>query len=257
MKESAKETVLVTEWYCPANDTRRIELQRALLENLSCCSFAKVILFAETRDGIPDEAKRNPKLVIINSETRPSFQEIFAYANRQLRETQVVVANNDISFRNSGALDVDTGTFAVFSRHELIGSEITWSPDACADSQDAWLFQTPCRVKGATFFMGRIGCDNRLAWLARMSGYHVRNDGRSTVTIHYHESQHRGPERANHVPSPYLTISEEGEAIEFLHPRSPASDLLRSLTCNFHSAVFTIRFIIARVVRMLAARRYS
>jgi hypothetical protein len=55
------------------------------------------------------------------------------------------------------------------------------------DSQDCWIFKTPIKFKDPpNFYLGKPGCDNRIAFMAWDSGYTVTNPAKQIVTKHLH-----------------------------------------------------------------------
>ncbi len=149
-------------------------------------------------------------------EGRPTFDDIFAAANRLAEPDDVsIVANADITFE---AIDVrlfeqigDDEAFAL-TRWEIspYGPKI-FSDDNGApriDSQDAWAWRGKCKVTGADFLPGVRGCDNHLTYLFHKAGYKVSNPSLSIIATHLHSSDVRryGHEPGDCVPKPYLLV---------------------------------------------------
>lgn len=71
-------------------------------------------------------------------------------------------------------------------------------------SQDVWIFRGGPNIEDANFGLGINGCDNKIAYLIKMSGYRLINPSYSIRCIHVHE---RPTIRNNYtVPRPYLFI---------------------------------------------------
>ena len=235
--------VVISEWYRPADHQRWIELQRALSENLKNEGIDRVVMFAETVEGLPLD---HPKLQFVQPDRRPTYQDLFAWANRNLPERNVVLANNDISFISCVWPEVKLQQFLVASRHERVGGKDVWFDKAGYHfgheySADAWFFRSPVAIKGATFKMGQMGCDNRIAWLAHCSGCEVKNIGRGSKIMHYHESQVRPMETRNRVASPYLAVACDGR--KWTELKVGRRELVRSAFQNWTCLFYTLSYI--------------
>ena len=81
------------------------------------------------------------------------------------------------------------------------------------DSQDSWLIKGPVKNVNGDFCLGFVGCDNRIMYEFKKSGYEVSNPGKSIKSIHVHNSnirnyKARGRQRKNfEVKGPYLTLT--------------------------------------------------
>jgi hypothetical protein len=59
------------------------------------------------------------------------------------------------------------------------------------DSQDVWCFNGAVKCKGGHFNLGVAGCDNKIAYDLKESGYTMLNPSKTIHAIHLHESNHR------------------------------------------------------------------
>lgn len=242
-KESQGGWVLLSEWFRPKNDQRWQELQQALADNLAKEGLDRVVLFVETEQGLP---LGHPKLELVRPEVRPTYRDLFQWANLNCPGSKVVLANNDISFAPCTWPDVQAGEFLVGSRHEWLDGKDVWFEEAGYHfgheySADAWFFQTPVRVLGARFRMGQMGCDNRIAWLAHCSGNAVRNVGVEAPIRHYHESQVRPSNTRMRVTSPYLALAADGRMWSEL--KVGRRELVRSALVDWACFRFTLSYI--------------
>ena len=254
---------LITEWFWPHHEMRRAELTRALSENLKCAEVEKVILYAETLEGL--EAFRGyEKLSVVEPKKRPTYNRLIENANCLGPDRSVVIANNDISFRFFENFTPQNDTVYCSTRHELINDGIVWFDDVIDHraqggkrknhiwSQDAWFFQTPLRLKGGNYVMGTPGCDNKIAWHFFKSGYRILNNGRDIKLVHHHEELERNYDRAK-LPSPFLYPSISGKNRIALFPMHPPygtrfASLVwhigKSLFLSPGDFLFTMRFLI-------------
>ena len=242
-KEGHGEWVLISEWFRPKDDVRWGELQRALADNLEKEGIRQVVLFIETEEGLPLD---HSKLKVVRPSARPTYRDLFQWANANCTDCKVVLANNDISFAPCQWPEISTGEFLVGSRHEWVEGEDVWFDDSDYHfgheySADAWFFKTPVHIQGARFRMGQMGCDNRIAWLAHCSGNVVRNIGLEAPIRHYHASQVRPTNTRARVTSPYLAVAADGRMWSEL--KVGRRELVRSALVDRACFRFTLSYI--------------
>jgi len=188
--------ILLTAFYEDKNKNRQTEFLRCLEKNIQNEWFSEIHLFIEEFISREQLLASYPllahaKLCLINHERRVTYQDFLLYANRNLSGCQVAVANADIYFDE---------TLASLDEYDLTGKlfcltrwDIQDDGSACffdhPGSQDAWLFQAPFQKFPCDFYLGILGCDNRLAWEAANVGLEVSNPSRSIHVFHLHLSQ--------------------------------------------------------------------
>jgi hypothetical protein len=189
--------ILLTSLYHEADANRRGELLDCLRRNLAAAELDEIHVFLE--DGaIAAELKSHAefncaKIRLVQQQQRVTYRKLFDYANSYLTGQRVIVANADIFFDE---------TLALLDGHDLAGELLCLSRwDVQADgsatlfehpgSQDAWIFRAPIRPFACDFYLGLLGCDNRLAWEAQQSGLKLSNPARSIRANHLHLSQVR------------------------------------------------------------------
>lgn len=80
------------------------------------------------------------------------------------------------------------------------------------DSQDCWIFRGKIKqLDKSDFPLGKMGCDNRIAYEIKKAGYNITNPSKSVTTWHLHNSNVRGYNpavRNEHtvVSQPYLNV---------------------------------------------------
>lgn len=75
------------------------------------------------------------------------------------------------------------------------------------DSQDVWVFNGVAKVNGGNYYLGKPGCDNRLAKEIVDSGYQLSNPSKSIHAIHLHETNFRTYDNSTkRVEDPYHFI---------------------------------------------------
>ena len=196
---------LYIEYFRADHEERRREIMNALHANLQCPFLDSITIFAE--DEVPPlPTSRCPVRIIRGA--RQTYQSIMAVANLNEDETAIhVIANNDIAlsrgFERLHEL-LDDQTFVALSRHELSGV-FDVHP---AVSQDLWAWRGPSRITNADFYMGRRGCDNRIAAEAYLAGYQLMNPCRDLIILHHHRSQQRASAYdAEYVDPPYVSVA--------------------------------------------------
>jgi hypothetical protein len=221
---------LMIEYHVPSNQERHEEYLACLQENLNNPLIDKIHIFLESdrkRPPIDD-----PKIVYtkahkksfkeqkgatlsgpdksclkIGERGRALFSDYFRYARENLHGKSCIIANSDIFFDETLEVinDIDLGnTLICLSRWDIkkgLGGDAVKLYNR-ADSQDSWIFTSPMDKKveeEASFFLGRVGCDNRLAWIAHEAGMKLTNPAQQIITKHLHMVDYR-----TYVPSDTL-----------------------------------------------------
>ncbi|MDC1486437.1 hypothetical protein N8134_02750 [Flavobacteriales bacterium] len=263
------EWTLFTEWFWPKNKTRRAEIKATLEQNISSIHIDVIVLFCETKEGLEDIALT--KVRIIESQNRPTYNDLFKIAARDYSGKQVVIANNDISFAQFNNFVPDQQTVYPCSRYEWLHKELIWFDDfhsrinAHERSQDAWFFIAGLKIHGGFFPMGTPGCDSRLNWLLHESGIELINVGRMVRLIHNHVETNRNYSKPM-LPSPRMFCNISGVNTfsfhwkkRFLDPTVSwmrnipihKYDIVRSLFSSKAEFYFTTRFYFRRFMKKL------
>lgn len=177
--EVNEKLALITQFFIPTGDQAdkvRKAVQEALSRNLMNDAISDIYLINELEYDF-SSLQNYEKITQFVSGTRLSFADAFRFANERLAGRRVVVANADIYFDESlrqvqHSSKINSSTVLALSKWISEGSSITLP--IRADSQDAWVFQTPVNVNviaQSNFFFGLPKCDNRLAKVFGDSGY--------------------------------------------------------------------------------------
>lgn len=185
---------LLINYFKPDNKERHAEYLYCLHENIPF--FDKIYVFTDEQLNLT-----SPKIVIIKS-GRPTYKDMFSFANEELSGQICIVANSDIIFNESinRLKEINLNkTFIVLSR---------WESDGMLNrtaSQDVWAFQAPIKATNdMEFFFGRPGCDNRIACIMIDLGYEIRNPAEEIIARHFHASEYRPELYKPKVNGPYL-----------------------------------------------------
>lgn len=195
-------TLLFSSYFQSGDPSRDSELRTCLNRNLSGDTFDHVYLYSES------EVPSNHKLTV-RYQGRPTYQNLIDWANDVSHDGDVVViANSDIYFDNtlnwSHNVPMEMTCIAL-SRWDVApnGSKKLF---AYEHSQDSWIFKGKINIKGANYYMGIPGCDNRIAFDADQSGYRVVNTAKDIITYHLHNSNIRSYTQKDRLEGGYLPV---------------------------------------------------
>lgn len=181
-------------------ETRQKELDFCLKKNMENYFLDKVHLLTETND-IP--YKRNDSMIIYKNK-RPTFFDFFKEINNIVTENDIsIISNSDIYFDKTikECKNIKENEVYAISKKELCRP----------DSQDAWAWKGKMKnLNFSDFYLGKIGCDNRIAWEFKNKGYIVKNPSLTIILYHVHESKARNYNIYNdRVPGPYHKVPPE------------------------------------------------
>lgn len=182
--------------------------------------------------------RENPHIKKVHtreSKEKLTYAEFFSWVNQTCRKGEVgIVSNSDIYFDETVSLvqGIQSNQCYALSRWDhwkdydedwLRRNPVTLV-DIPKGSQDSWVFRTPIRpiadirnscrhrdgkpyfVKGGGFPLGVPGCDRRIAFVLKESGYEVINPCQSIITHHLHAQPSRTFGKECVVP-PYFFVS--------------------------------------------------
>jgi len=157
-----------------------------------------------------------PFLTVHDIQPRPTYNDYFHTSSKLIHDEDFdnddifVIANSDIYFD-------ETILYARFMNESNCYALSRWdlNEDNLAvlfnrkDSQDAWIFNGIPNVRGGEFQLGQRGCDNRIAFDIKQSGYNVLNPSKTIHAIHIHLTGLRTyTAQTPAIPEPY----------HFIHP---------------------------------------
>lgn len=210
---------LYTTYFDASEQSRVHELQSALLRNFNNSIIDKIVIFNENNADLSFIKNKN-KLVCIDIPKRPRFIDFIQYINYNVTKEDVsIIANTDIYF-NQSLKFVDkflsSKKVLALSRFDLIGNNRIqyykkW------DSQDSWVFKGKISLKGGEYYLGKPGCDNKIAYESLASGYEVIDNSLDIISYHIHSSDIRTyniERKTNVVEKPYLYLLPEKPIIK-------------------------------------------
>tara|TARA_E500000331_G_scaffold243039_1_gene233442 strand:+ start:1376 stop:3070 length:1695 start_codon:yes stop_codon:yes gene_type:complete len=140
---------LVINLYKDPLPERTKEILDCLKLNLENKYITKVHIFLENYEDFPEfyELKKDyeEKTVVNNTIRRMSFKKIFDYTNKNIVNTQCIVANNDILFNEdlSKIRGMVPRDIISLTRHEEDGKLLENRHRKAVCSADAWIFRSP------------------------------------------------------------------------------------------------------------------
>ncbi len=196
-----------TTYYRDSSDDRQTEYLTALNKNIDLQHIDEIVILHESKDSLPFISKK-VKSVIINK--RPSFQMFFDVINNLTNYDDInIICNTDIYFDESIMLCYKCNKNEVFSlnRWDVIDDNfISFFPKY--SSSDVWVFKGSVEMSNIDYYLGQIGCDNKILFDLSQKKYLISNPSFSIKSFHLHQSNVRGlmsnPNNSNRIPAPYL-----------------------------------------------------
>ena len=196
-----------TTYYRDSSDERHKEYLLALEKNNDLQLIDEIIILHESKDILP-VASDKIKSVFIDK--RPTFQLFFDVINNLTNPDDInIICNTDIYFNNTIRLSEKCNKNEVFALNRW---DITNDSIVCLfpkyTSSDVWVFRGSVNLKYIDYYLGQLGCDNKLLYDLTQNNYKISNPSLSIKTFHLHQTNIRGflsnPKSGNRVPSPYL-----------------------------------------------------
>lgn len=190
---------LFTNWYKSYRDE---ENEACLMANLHNPEINKIYLFCDDGKEVPD----NNKIITVNLTERATYEHFFHAVNEAHQDISII-ANSDIYFDDS--LDYlkllkENECFALTRWNDTVNGCVFYNR---WDSQDAWIFKGKIKENVfADFEIGRLGCDNRIAYELKKAGYIVRNPSLSIRAHHLHledRVENGNHDKSKTIPPPY------------------------------------------------------
>lgn len=211
-------TNLFISYYKATTPERQAEIDYCLKANCENPLIDRVCVLWYDSSGV-QPMFNHEKIILIGHNTKlPDYKFFFDGANgRILIGNEIsIIANADIIFDETlSHLDkLKENDCWALSRWEMKSDYTKHIPQIqiYGDSQDVWIFRGKIKPIGkADFPLGKMGCDNRIAYEIAKAGYNISNPSKTVHTWHLHNSGVRGynPQVRNEhtvVPEPYLTV---------------------------------------------------
>jgi hypothetical protein len=204
---------LFVSYYKAATPERQAEIDYCLKAN--CENPMIDIVYVLTNEQI--HKLMNGKIVKMLFDGNPTYGAFFNAINAVTKPDDInIISNADIIFDETIALtsQLKANECWALSRWEM-RIDYTKHPEQIqvyGDSQDCWIFRGKIKpLSKSDFPLGKLGCDNRIAYEIQKAGYKISNPSKSVHTWHLHNSNVRGYDpkvRNEHtvVSQPYLNV---------------------------------------------------
>jgi len=182
--------ILLTEYFVSDNADRQKEYEKCLNKNIENKHIDTIVLFNSDNSELTIESD---KIVMRHLDKRPTYREIFDICNEEYVGEICIISNADIIFDDTLSNVTKENIkdkFLALSRWDIredgMAQLYDWSY-----SQDCWMYLSPNEFQGCDYKMGTLGCDNRIAFDANISGLKTHNPAKLVKTFHLHNSNHR------------------------------------------------------------------
>ena len=192
---------LLFNFYITENEDRQAELDFCFITNINNPFINKIHCFITDKDYNLVKYK-DSKIVFNIIEDRPTYYDLFKYANGVIPYNDLVVISNtdiyfDSSIRFANIAMTENDVYAITrwgaDGNIVDGNNIKLYANAHC-SQDAWIFRsklTKLDEMDCNFKFGINGCDNRIAYEFHKVGYNITNPCLDIFIYHKHLSGYR------------------------------------------------------------------
>jgi len=199
---------LYFEYYSHKIKERKKEIDDSIAHNLKL-NLTNFYIFCpiQYKEELLKLVNNKNNVIIIEDNSRKTFQDIFEFSNTKTGTINITL-NNDIMLNdNIINVNISDNDFYCLSRWESRSDSYPFAYRTC-DSQDVWIWKNKNKIINANFYFGILGCDNKLALLAKEVGYDVKNPAYTYKVFHNHASSVRDGSRdvTLRLPPPYLKV---------------------------------------------------
>ena len=211
---------LLIDYYEAHNSNRQQELDTCFYDNINNPNFYKVHIFGNNKLPFTSE-----KIIHNKSNIRLTYKDYFEYAKNNIpKEDIVVLSNSDIYFDDTISkiikIDLDSTILALtrwcpYHGNKIENDKIVIYPNS-DKSQDVWIWKNILKNyedKDCNFTLGKLGCDNKIAYIFSQMGYKVINPSLEIITYHLHKEDTDRTYQKEWLPGPYLFIPTETNSI--------------------------------------------
>ena len=210
--------VLIINLYLEKSKARQLEYIECLEKNLKNPSIERIVIFYETTDQKNQDIflkklQSYERVAIVFWAKRPTFGDIFSYANKRLIDKNIILANADIYYDLESGLNllhnIDLSHFILvltrYNKQDQIKDYLMKNPHRMGvimktkqngqlvsqingKSIDSWIFKAPIQPDFKTNYrLGIYGDDSYFnTQLLRSMRYEVHNPCLDVISIHNH-----------------------------------------------------------------------
>jgi hypothetical protein len=186
---------LAYNYYKTNEDSRNQELLTCFTNLKNNSKIDNFLILNETDELIEngfverERVKVQRYIDILNNITSPNDINIIINSDCYIVESNIEKIKNSFG----------DGEFWCLSRNDVPTNRMM-------EAQDAWIFKGKTTIK-ADFYLGKPGCDNRLAFLASELNYRVLNPSLDICMNHVHANQTSTYFEHERIPKPYCLVT--------------------------------------------------
>lgn len=182
---------------------RKNEIINSITQNLSLKFISNYYIFAENFNWLINTDTRIHKIDI---KERCTFSYLIDFSNKMSVNSINILINNDIILTNTfESIKISDDDFYAISRFESIKDANPFEYKT-GWSQDVWVWfgYNKIPISKLNFYLGILGCDNRLLYEASKYYKYVKNPAYTYRCIHNHKSNIRN--KRDRIGPPYKLI---------------------------------------------------
>lgn len=217
-KEKPGKIILIQQFFVHSDKFRNVELKYVLKKNVECLKTGLIDEFimlnereySEKEMGLMVEDHSLIKQIVLGY--RLKFRDVIEYVQDNNVKGYIVFSNSDIyldkSIKNVFKTSLKDGKcWYAQLRFEAYTKRI-YGPNAHA--QDTWIFHSNCKIRKTkcfNFILGKLGCDNIVAYELIKQKIYVYNNPMLIQTWHLQKENKRDYDINDRLPPPYLRIT--------------------------------------------------
>lgn len=218
---------VVYQFFTHREHKRNQEILHCLKRHVGNPMISRIHLINERLFSPSELGIESDKIIQTNIQRRAEYRDIFEYVDEADLRGYIVMCNADIFMDSTLAnlfqsgIHVNKVAYAQLRFEytgQTLGKCLLHGDDKTrrgrCDSQDTWVYHSnfnPSRQqrKAFNFQFGRLGCDNKIAYLLAVIGFDVRNEPYLIKTYHAHDAPawKRDYSMTEKIPQPYLLIA--------------------------------------------------
>jgi len=200
-------------YYSDSDYKRAFEIDSCLHMLTENKAIDKLYVLYENPDEIPNNSSN---CIPIQLSKRPTFSNIITIISSKSEEDDInIFMNSDCFILEDGIEKIKSmaeNEAYCLSRREIksakplrvqkLKTRKLWKKNN--DMQDLWCFRgIPKSGMSLDFYMGKPGCDNRLAYEMENAGYTIKNPRTKVAVYHFHTTQLRRYNEIDRIAEPY------------------------------------------------------
>jgi hypothetical protein len=209
---------LIQQFFIPKTLERYHEIKETLRRNVRTNYFKKIYLLNERIYTDVELGGKYKNVLQINISKRLQYRDILFFASKL--NGYVVFSNSDIFFdetilkiRKSSLSHLKSVQCLLryeYENEENLKDCKKYQEGENVCSQDSWIIHSRwldnLNLKDASFNLGHIGCDSKIAYFFYSSKFLLFNEMEKYRTYHYHQNKNRNFSGMSHLPKPWVFL---------------------------------------------------